>query len=70
MNAGRIAFVHDDGETAPSYAVTVSEGALTDAPHAATSTFTNVNGAAQSTIARLNPATAEIQNARRQKQTR
>jgi hypothetical protein len=42
---GAIQFVHDGGEIAPTYSVTVSDGALTDGPLAATITFTNVNDA-------------------------
>jgi hypothetical protein len=42
---GEIQFVHDGGETAPAYSVTVSDGALVDGPLAATITFTNVNDA-------------------------
>ena len=42
---GDVQFVHDGGEAAPSYSVTVSDGALTDGPLAATITFTNVNDA-------------------------
>ncbi len=42
---GDIQFVHDGGEAAPSYAVTVSDGSLSDGPEAAAITFTNVNDA-------------------------
>ena len=42
---GDVQFVHDGGETAPAYSVTISDGALTDGPLAATVTFTNVNDA-------------------------
>ena len=45
VTAGDIQFVHDGGETAPAYSVTVSDGSLTDGPQAATITFTNQNDA-------------------------
>ena len=45
VTAGDIQFVHDGGESAPGYSVTVSDGALTDGPQAATITFTNQNDA-------------------------
>ena len=38
-------FVHDGGEAAPAYAVTVSDGSLTDGPSAASVSFSNVNDA-------------------------
>ena len=41
--SGNVMFVHDGNEAAPTYEITVSDGALTDGPHAATITFTNVN---------------------------
>ncbi len=41
--AGQVQFVHDGGEAAPAYSVTVSDSALIDGPLAATITFTNVN---------------------------
>src|SRR5205814_516334 len=53
VNAGQIAFVHDGGETAPTYAVTVGDGSLTDGPHAATITFTNVNDTPLITVNQL-----------------
>jgi hypothetical protein len=44
INAGEIQFVHDGGETAPSYQLTVSDGSLSDGPSSVTiGTFTNVN---------------------------
>ena len=42
---GQIRFVHDGGEAAPAYSVTVSDGAASDGPEAATIVFTNVNDA-------------------------
>ena len=42
---GDIQFVHDGGEAAPSYFVSVSDGALSDGPYAATVAFSNVNDA-------------------------
>jgi len=45
VNSGTIVFVHDGGETAPSYDVTVSDGSLSDGPNSASITFTNVNDA-------------------------
>ena len=42
---GDVRFVHDGSKTAPAYAVTVSDGALTDGPSAASITYTNVNEA-------------------------
>jgi hypothetical protein len=38
-----VAFVHDGGEAAPAFAVAVSDGTLSDGPHAATINFTSVN---------------------------
>ncbi len=43
--AGAVRFVHDGGETAPSYMVTVSDGTATTAPAAAAITFAGVNDA-------------------------
>jgi len=43
VNAGEVVFVHDGNEAAPSYDVTVTDGALSDGPQAAAITFTNVN---------------------------
>jgi hypothetical protein len=40
---GEIQFVHDGGEVAPTYSVTVSDGALVDGPLAATITFTTTS---------------------------
>ncbi|MFK8030204.1 MAG: LamG-like jellyroll fold domain-containing protein, partial [Gammaproteobacteria bacterium] len=45
LTSGDVRFVHNGGEAAPSYNVTVSDGTLTDGPEAATITFTNVNEA-------------------------
>ncbi|MFK7898944.1 MAG: tandem-95 repeat protein, partial [Myxococcota bacterium] len=47
ITSGEISFVHDGGETAPTYSVAVSDGSLTTAPNTATITFTNVNDAAE-----------------------
>jgi hypothetical protein len=41
--SGVVAFAHDGGEAAPAFAVAVSDGTLSDGPHAATINFTNVN---------------------------
>ena len=43
INAGEIVFVHDGGEAAPSYEITVSDGQLSDGPSLAIIDFTNVN---------------------------
>ncbi|MBE9179966.1 DUF4347 domain-containing protein [Oculatella sp. LEGE 06141] len=43
--AGQVRFVHDGGEIAPSYKVSVSDGAATTTAQAATVNFTNVNDA-------------------------
>ena len=43
INDGDIQFVHDGNEAAPTYTLTVSDGALSDGPSAASITFTNVN---------------------------
>ena len=43
VTAGEITFVHDDGEAAPAYNVSVSDGTLTGGPAAASISFTNVN---------------------------
>jgi hypothetical protein len=45
INSGAVQFVHNGGETAPSYSVTVNDGALTSAASAGAVTFTNVNDA-------------------------
>ena len=45
LTAGDVQFVHDGNETAPTYSVSVFDGALTTGPLAATITFTNVNDA-------------------------
>lgn len=45
LDASQVRFVHDDGDAAPVYSITVSDGSLTDGPAAATVTFTNVNDA-------------------------
>lgn len=45
VDAGQIVFVHDGGEAAPSYDITVSDGSLSDGPQAAAIAFTNVNDA-------------------------
>jgi len=43
--AGRIEFIHHGSETAPAFDITVSDGTLSDGPHAATINFTNLNDA-------------------------
>lgn len=46
INAGAVQFVHDGGESAPNYSLTVSDGGLSDGPVAVMiGTFTNVNDA-------------------------
>jgi hypothetical protein len=40
-----VQFAHNGGEVAPSYSVTVNDGALTSASSAGAVTFTNVNDA-------------------------
>ena len=45
ISDGQVRFVHDGGELAPSFNVTVSDGLLTTDPVAATIIFTNVNDA-------------------------
>jgi VCBS repeat-containing protein/parallel beta-helix repeat protein len=45
INAGEIRFVHDGGELAPGYEITVSDGEWSHGPLAATVAFTNVNDA-------------------------
>ena len=51
MSDGQIRFVHDGGEAAPAYEVSVSDGALSSAPTAAAIAFTNVNDAPEITSA-------------------
>jgi hypothetical protein len=43
ITGGAVRFVHDGGETAPSYQVTVFDGSSSGGPAAATVIFTNVN---------------------------
>jgi len=45
ITAGDVRFVHDGGELAPAYDVSVSDGALVEGPAAAAISFTNVNDA-------------------------
>ena len=45
VTSGAVQFVHDGGESAPSYSVSVFDGALTTGPAAAAITFTNTNDA-------------------------
>ena len=45
VGGGAIRFVHDGGEAAPSYQVTVSDGTLSDGPSSSSITFTNINDA-------------------------
>ena len=45
VTSGAVQFVHDGNEAAPSYSVSVFDGALTTGPQAAAITFTNVNDA-------------------------
>jgi hypothetical protein len=47
VSGGEVRFVHNGGEAAPSYDVTVSDGALSDGPAAATINFTNRNDASE-----------------------
>ena len=50
ITAGIVTFVHDGGENAPSYSVTVTDGTNPVGPVAATITFANVNDAPVLTI--------------------
>ncbi|HEY3393007.1 MAG TPA: cadherin-like domain-containing protein [Lacipirellulaceae bacterium] len=43
VSSGVVAFAHDGGEAPPAFAITVSDGSLSDGPHAAPINFTNVN---------------------------
>ena len=45
VDLGQIVFVHDGGELAPAYEITVSDGVFVVGPQAATVSFTNVNDA-------------------------
>ncbi len=46
IKSGSVQFVHDGGESAPTYQLTVSDGSLSDGPSTVTiGTFTNVNDA-------------------------
>ena len=46
INSGAVQFVHNGGESAPSYALTVSDGGLSNGPSTVTiGTFTNINDA-------------------------
>ncbi len=47
VNAGQVRLVHDGGEFAPSYTLSVSDGMLSAGPAAAAIVFTNVNDAPQ-----------------------
>jgi hypothetical protein len=53
VSGGEVRFVHDGGEAAPSYDVTVSDGALSDGPATPTISFTNQNDAPSLTNNRL-----------------
>src|SRR3546814_4242229 len=50
VTAGEVRFVHDGGEAAPAYQVSVSDGALTSGPTAAAIDFANLNDAPQLTV--------------------
>ena len=41
--AGQVAFAHDGGEAAPAFSITVSDGEVSDGPHATSINFTSVN---------------------------
>ena len=43
VTSGAVQFVHDGGEAAPSYDVSVSDGSLSDGPSAAAISFSNQN---------------------------
>ncbi|MHC5005331.1 MAG: cadherin-like domain-containing protein, partial [Planctomycetota bacterium] len=45
LDSGQVLFVHDGGEQAPAYTLTVGDGALTSAASPASITFANVNDA-------------------------
>jgi hypothetical protein len=45
LTSGRVRFVHDGGEAAPTYKISVSDGKATTTAQAATIAFTNINDA-------------------------
>src|SRR5206468_4335333 len=45
VSDGRVVFVHDGGEAAPCYKVSVEDGYSADGPYSAAIDFTNVNDA-------------------------
>jgi Ca2+-binding RTX toxin-like protein len=45
INAGAVQFIHNGGEAAPSYSLTVSDGSISSASSSATISFSNVNDA-------------------------
>src|SRR3546814_17234952 len=50
VTAGEVRFVHDGGEAAPAYQVSVSDGALTSGPTAAAIDFAHLNDAPPLTV--------------------
>src|SRR3546814_12526926 len=53
VTAGEVRFVHDGGEAAPAYQVSVSDGALTSGPTDAAIDFANLHAATQLTVTNL-----------------
>ena len=45
INAGAVRFMHDGGETAPSFSLTVSDGVASSTPSAGAISFSNINDA-------------------------
>jgi hypothetical protein len=58
VSGGEVRFVHDGGEAAPSYDVTVSDGALSAGPAAAIINFTNLDDTMEPTTPPTVPGTA------------
>ena len=54
INAGQVVFVHNGGEAAPNYSITVSDGSLSSASSSPTASFTGVNDAPVITSNSLN----------------
>lgn len=67
INAGAVRFVHNGGESAPNYAITVSDGAISNGPSTVTiGTFTRVNDAptiSTNTLSITEGATTVLSNA-------
>src|SRR3546814_19801555 len=56
VTAGEVRFVHDGGEAAPAYQVSVSDGAPTSGPTAAAIDFAHPNAPPQLTVTSLTTA--------------